>query len=165
MHPLVRRFSIPNTTRLVVQHGAGPIPSPAESLLVSPRTYSPTRDDLTSTAAGLFQGAAMIEILPIGRMLFLGFLYVFHWLRKHISNTTRPSFSALGNNALWREIRGYKHYVLIASELAGHGIQIFDMKKVRRWKRSATHSLTIISFSQSILLTPQSISITRLVVV
>lgn len=28
-------------------------------------------------AAGLFQGAAMIEILPIGRMLFLGFLYVF----------------------------------------------------------------------------------------
>ncbi|PVH76875.1 hypothetical protein DL98DRAFT_574162 [Cadophora sp. DSE1049] len=66
-------------------------------------------------AAGLFQGTSMIEILPIGRMVYLGML---------------PSYSTLGNNALWREVRGYKHYVLIASELAGHGIQIFDMTKL-----------------------------------
>ncbi|KAK0099558.1 hypothetical protein ONS96_008060 [Cadophora gregata f. sp. sojae] len=66
-------------------------------------------------AAGLFQGTSMIEILPIGRMVYLGML---------------PSYSKLDNNALWREVRGYKHYVLIASELSGHGIQIFDKQAV-----------------------------------
>lgn len=34
-------------------------------------------------------------------------------------------------NALWKEIRGYKNYMLIGSELGNHGIQIFDMSKVR----------------------------------
>lgn len=32
---------------------------------------------------------------------------------------------------MWKEIRGYKHYMLIGSELDGHGVQIFDMSKVR----------------------------------
>jgi hypothetical protein len=33
-------------------------------------------------------------------------------------------------NAFWKEIRSYKHYMIIGSELRNHGIQIFDMKKV-----------------------------------
>jgi hypothetical protein len=33
-------------------------------------------------------------------------------------------------NAIWREIRAYKHYMVIGSEAQGHNIQIFDMKKV-----------------------------------
>jgi hypothetical protein len=32
--------------------------------------------------------------------------------------------------SIWREIRSYKHYMIIGSEAVGHGIQIFDMKKV-----------------------------------
>jgi choice-of-anchor B domain-containing protein len=33
-------------------------------------------------------------------------------------------------NALWKEVRGYKSYMLIGSELRGHGVQIFDMRKL-----------------------------------
>jgi hypothetical protein len=31
--------------------------------------------------------------------------------------------------AIWREIRGFKDYVVIGSESEQHGIQIFDMRK------------------------------------
>ncbi|KAK8050979.1 hypothetical protein PG993_002364 [Apiospora rasikravindrae] len=65
--------------------------------------------------SGMFDGCAFIEILPEGRMLNLGFL---------------PVFSVLGDRAYWHEIRSYRHYMLIGSELEGHGIQIFDMKKL-----------------------------------
>ncbi|KAK6852864.1 hypothetical protein PG995_011415 [Apiospora arundinis] len=71
--------------------------------------------------SGMFDGCAFIEILPEGRMLNLGFL---------------PVFSALGNRAYWHEIRSYRHYMLIGSELEGHGIQIFDMKKLLTIDRS-----------------------------
>jgi hypothetical protein len=30
----------------------------------------------------------------------------------------------------WREIRTYKHYIVVGSEEPGHGIQIFDLKKL-----------------------------------
>lgn len=30
----------------------------------------------------------------------------------------------------WREIKSYKHYAIIGSEAVGHGVQIFDMKKL-----------------------------------
>lgn len=42
----------------------------------------------------------------------------------------RPSYAPTNNNALWKELRGYKHYILIGSELANHGVQIFDMEKL-----------------------------------
>lgn len=38
-----------------------------------------------------------------------------------------PQFSVV---SIWREIRSYKNYMIIGSEAVGHGIQIFDMKKV-----------------------------------
>lgn len=31
---------------------------------------------------------------------------------------------------IWREIRGYKNYMLIGSEAPGHNIQVFDMRKL-----------------------------------
>lgn len=33
---------------------------------------------------------------------------------------------------IWREIRMMKNFAVIGSEAKGHGIQIFDMRKVRR---------------------------------
>lgn len=32
--------------------------------------------------------------------------------------------------ALWKEVRSYKHYMVIGSEMINHGIQIFDMTKL-----------------------------------
>lgn len=32
--------------------------------------------------------------------------------------------------SFWKEVRSYKHYMLIGSEREGHGVQIFDMTKV-----------------------------------
>ncbi|KAF2492267.1 hypothetical protein BU16DRAFT_108595 [Lophium mytilinum] len=63
-------------------------------------------------AFGQADAAAFIEILPEGKMSYLGRL---------------PTYSV---NAIWREIRAYKHYMVIGSEAKGHNIQIFDMKKL-----------------------------------
>ncbi|EAA35541.3 hypothetical protein GE21DRAFT_1844 [Neurospora crassa] len=66
-------------------------------------------------AVGMYQGTGLAEILPKGRLLVLGFL---------------PAPAALGQHALWKEIRAYKNYMIIGSELEDHGIQIFDMRKL-----------------------------------
>ncbi|CRK28876.1 hypothetical protein BN1708_015356, partial [Verticillium longisporum] len=66
-------------------------------------------------ANGMFDGTSFIEILPEGKLLKLGFL---------------PAFAPTNDDAWWKEIRTFKNYVLIGSELEGHGIQIFDMTKL-----------------------------------
>ncbi|KAM9882417.1 hypothetical protein VDGL01_03596 [Verticillium dahliae] len=66
--------------------------------------------------SGMYDGAAFLEVLPEGRLLHLGFL---------------PSYAPTGPRSLWKEIRSYKNYMLIGSELEGHGIQIFDMRKTQ----------------------------------
>ncbi|KAH6695595.1 hypothetical protein F5X68DRAFT_258181 [Plectosphaerella plurivora] len=66
-------------------------------------------------ANGLYDGTSFIEILPEGKMLFIAFL---------------PCPAPTDPNAFWKEIRSYKHYMVIGSELRNHGIQIFDMKKL-----------------------------------
>ncbi|CRK17971.1 hypothetical protein VDGD_20109 [Verticillium dahliae] len=71
--------------------------------------------------SGMYDGAAFLEVLPEGRLLHLGFL---------------PSYAPTGPRSLWKEIRSYKNYMLIGSELEGHGIQIFDMRKLLTIKAS-----------------------------
>ncbi|CZT10353.1 uncharacterized protein RAG0_14846 [Rhynchosporium agropyri] len=65
--------------------------------------------------SGMYQGAAFIEILKTGRMKELAFL---------------PPAAPLNRNALWKEIRPYKNFMLIGSELEKSGVQIFDMSKL-----------------------------------
>jgi hypothetical protein len=65
-------------------------------------------------ALGQADGAAFVEIGKDGKMLYLGRL---------------PQYTG-SKPAIWREIRGYKHYMVIGSESDQHGIQIFDMTKV-----------------------------------
>jgi hypothetical protein len=38
-----------------------------------------------------------------------------------------PQYSA---TSIWRELRGYKNYIVIGSEATNHGVQIFDLRKV-----------------------------------
>ncbi|CAG9957107.1 unnamed protein product [Clonostachys rosea f. rosea IK726] len=66
-------------------------------------------------ASGVYDGVSFIEILPEGRMLPLAFL---------------PKWATLASGAWWTEIRPYKHYMVIGSELVGNGVQIFDMTKL-----------------------------------
>ncbi|EPE31268.1 hypothetical protein GLAREA_12571 [Glarea lozoyensis ATCC 20868] len=66
-------------------------------------------------AHGAYEGTAMVEITKTGQLVKLGFL---------------PSYAPVGYYSIWHEIRSYKNYMLIGSELPGHGIQIFDMKKL-----------------------------------
>ena len=63
-------------------------------------------------AIGQKDGTAFAEISKEGKMVYLGRL---------------PHYSVPSE---WREIRGYKDLMIIGSEAVGHGIQIFDMKKV-----------------------------------
>ncbi|KFA49962.1 hypothetical protein S40293_01205 [Stachybotrys chartarum IBT 40293] len=66
-------------------------------------------------ASGVFDGVSFIEILPEGKLSPVGFL---------------PKWAPLATGAWWTEIRPYKHYVVIGSELVGNGVQIFDMTKL-----------------------------------
>lgn len=42
----------------------------------------------------------------------------------------RPVPVPIERGALWKEIRSYKNYMVIGSEMVDHGIQIFDMTKL-----------------------------------
>lgn len=65
-------------------------------------------------ALGQADGAAFVEITKEGKLVYLG--------RLPQTTGAKP--------AIWREIRGFKDYVIIGSESDTHGIQIFDMRKV-----------------------------------
>ncbi|KLU90493.1 hypothetical protein MAPG_10346 [Magnaporthiopsis poae ATCC 64411] len=57
-------------------------------------------------------GAAFAEVSSEGKLAYLGRL---------------PQYSS---TSIWREMRGYKHYLVIGSEATNHGIQIFDFRKL-----------------------------------
>jgi hypothetical protein len=59
-------------------------------------------------------GAAFAEINKHGKLVYLG----------------RLPQSPEAEPIIWREIRGYKNYIVVGSEATNHGIQIFDMSKV-----------------------------------
>lgn len=63
-------------------------------------------------AIGQSDGTAFAEVSSEGKLIYLGRL---------------PQYSSVSQ---WREIRGHRDYMIIGSEAQGHGIQIFDMKKV-----------------------------------
>ncbi|KAK1768266.1 hypothetical protein QBC33DRAFT_585338 [Phialemonium atrogriseum] len=59
-------------------------------------------------------GTAFAEVTSKGKLAYLGRLPQY---------TTAPI-------SLWREIKGYKSYIVIGSEAVDHGIQIFDLRKL-----------------------------------
>ncbi|KFA70787.1 hypothetical protein S40288_09552 [Stachybotrys chartarum IBT 40288] len=59
-------------------------------------------------------GTAFAEVSERGKLIYLGRLPQY--------TTALPS--------LWREIKGYKSYVVIGSEAYDHGVQIFDLRKL-----------------------------------
>ena len=59
-------------------------------------------------------GAAFAEISKEGKLVYLG----------------RLPQSQRAEASIWRELRGYKNYIVIGSEAANHGVQIFDMTKL-----------------------------------
>ncbi|KAL8364938.1 hypothetical protein RB595_003973 [Gaeumannomyces hyphopodioides] len=63
-------------------------------------------------AIGQEDGAMFAEILPEGKLKVVARL---------------PQVSAVSN---WREMKSYKNYMVIGSEAAAHGIQIFDMNRL-----------------------------------
>lgn len=60
-------------------------------------------------------GTAFAEVTKKGKLVYLGRLPQY--------TTAQPS--------LWREIKGYKSYILIGSEAVNHGVQIFDLAKLQ----------------------------------
>ncbi|KAK3401513.1 hypothetical protein B0T20DRAFT_116352 [Sordaria brevicollis] len=60
-------------------------------------------------------GTAFAEVTKKGKLVYLGRLPQY--------TTAAPS--------LWREIKGYKSYILIGSEAVNHGVQIFDLAKLQ----------------------------------
>ncbi|KAL7626161.1 hypothetical protein AAE478_002931 [Parahypoxylon ruwenzoriense] len=73
---------------------------------------SPDGRELVAIAQS--DGSAFAEISPEGKLIYLGRLPQYP--------DAQPS--------LWREIKGYKSYIVIGSEATNHGIQVFDMAKL-----------------------------------
>jgi hypothetical protein len=71
-----------------------------------------SEDGREFVAIGQQDGAAFAEITKEGKLSYLGRL---------------PQYST---PSTWREIRGQNNLMIIGSEAVGHGIQIFDMKKL-----------------------------------
>ncbi|KAI4670835.1 uncharacterized protein J4E88_009587 [Alternaria novae-zelandiae] len=71
-----------------------------------------SEDGREFVAIGQQDGAAFAEITAEGKLSYLGRL---------------PAYST---PSTWREIRGQNNLMIIGSEAVGHGIQIFDMKKL-----------------------------------
>lgn len=65
-------------------------------------------------AIGQADGAAFAEVTAAGKLVYLGRL--------------PPTLES--TNSIWREIKGFKNYMLIGSEAQNHGVQIFDMSKL-----------------------------------
>ncbi|KAF2108044.1 hypothetical protein BDV96DRAFT_505215 [Lophiotrema nucula] len=90
----------------------------SHSALGSTRGFGSSSWGWTSTdgrefiAIGQSDGTAFAEISKEGKLVYLGRL---------------PQFSVPSS---WREIRGQNDLMIIGSEAQGHGIQIFDMKKL-----------------------------------
>ncbi|KAI9159082.1 hypothetical protein HJFPF1_07090 [Paramyrothecium foliicola] len=61
-------------------------------------------------------GTSFSEVSKKGKLIYLGRLPQY--------TTALPS--------LWREIKGYKSYVVIGSEAYDHGVQIFDLRKLEK---------------------------------
>ncbi|KAK3314090.1 hypothetical protein B0H66DRAFT_643531 [Apodospora peruviana] len=59
-------------------------------------------------------GTSFSEVTKDGKLVYLGRL---------------PQYTT-ANASLWREIKGYKSYIVIGSEAVDHGVQIFDLKKL-----------------------------------
>jgi choice-of-anchor B domain-containing protein len=64
-------------------------------------------------AIGQEDGTAFAEIKN-GKLVYLG----------RLPQSTKAAKS------LWREIKGYKHYLVVGSEAVDHGVQIFDLRKL-----------------------------------
>ena len=72
-----------------------------------------------------------------------------------MTNPTKPIYlgkipSASGSS-MWRDIKVFKNYAFIVSEASGHGLQIFDLTKLRGIYHEQTHSvdLTYTGFGQA----------------
>ncbi|KAI0393120.1 hypothetical protein F5Y17DRAFT_326151 [Xylariaceae sp. FL0594] len=65
-------------------------------------------------AIGQSDGTAFLEITSAGKIVYLGRL---------------PQYSK-AQPSLWREMKGYKNYMVIGSEATYHGVQVFDMTKL-----------------------------------
>lgn len=79
-------------------------------------------------AIGQEDGTGFAEISKEGKLIYLG----------RLPHASVPS--------IWREIRAYKNYMVIGSEAVGHGVQFFDMSKVRDL-REINISLTNVDLS------------------
>ncbi|KAK0702457.1 hypothetical protein B0T21DRAFT_342514 [Apiosordaria backusii] len=65
-------------------------------------------------AIAQLDGTSFAEVTKQGKLVYLGRLPQY--------TTAEPS--------LWREIKGYKSYIVIGSEAEKHGVQIFDLAKL-----------------------------------
>lgn len=74
---------------------------------------------------GQADGAAFAEVVGKGWWNYVPYIGKKEGTLDYIGRLPQHSVPII-----WREIKTYKHYAIIGSEAVGHGIQIFDLRKV-----------------------------------
>lgn len=74
---------------------------------------------------GQQDGMALAEVVPKGWWNWVPFIGKKEGTLDYLGRVPQQSVPAW-----WREIKTYKHYAIIGSEAVGHGVQIFDLRKV-----------------------------------
>jgi choice-of-anchor B domain-containing protein len=65
---------------------------------------------------GLFEGTGFVDVTNASNPTVLGVL---------------PTHTAVGSGGIWRDIKVYEDHAYIVSENAGHGLQVFDLTRLR----------------------------------
>jgi choice-of-anchor B domain-containing protein len=65
---------------------------------------------------GLFEGTGFVDVTDASDPTVLGVL---------------PTKTAVGSGGVWRDIKVYENHAYIVSENAGHGMQVFDLTRLR----------------------------------
>ncbi|KIM48671.1 hypothetical protein M413DRAFT_437855 [Hebeloma cylindrosporum] len=109
-----------------------------ENAKIGSSIWGYTIDGREFVAVGQRDGAAFAEVVGKGWWNYVPFIGKAEGSLDYIGRL--PHYSVA---SLWREIRDYKgRYAIIGSEAVGHGIQIFDMRKLLdvrpSWNRLST---------------------------
>ncbi|WP_153398455.1 choice-of-anchor B family protein [Ornithinicoccus halotolerans] len=65
---------------------------------------------------GLFEGTGIVDVTDGSDPVWLGML---------------PTHTEVGNGGVWRDIKVYADHMYVVSENAGHGLQVFDLTRLR----------------------------------
>lgn len=104
-----------------------------EATRIGSSIWGVTVDGREYVAIGQSDGAAFAEIVGKGWWNYVPFFGKAAGTLDYLGRVNVPEGSV---PAIWKEIKSIHHYAIIGSEAVGHGIQLFDLKKLHALRKN-----------------------------